>query len=292
MQTPPAAAPPPRLPQLADPADYDMGPLLEVQRALVTLCAARADCLAILALPRHFGRRQALDWCTEMMGTPDFVDGIPLSYAAVYHPWLEQAETLPAQGAPLRTPALLRAVPPEGAVCGMAAVRTLRRGAWIAPANEALHGVVRLDPPLTSADWAALFDRGVNVVRQQPGRFALLSAHTLSSDPLLLQISVRRLLIYLRKLALRRGRHYVFENNTPRFRQTVQTAFERTLTALARRGALAAFEVSTGSEYNSENDEFNGRLIIAIKVAPTNPIEFITVVMLRAGDSLLEVLER
>jgi len=100
------------------------------------------------------------------------------------------------------------------------------------------------------------------------------------------------LLIYLRKLALRRGEKYVFENNTPRFRQTVQVSFERSLTALMRRGALAAFEVSTGREANTENDEFNGRMIVTIKVAPTNPIEFITVVMLRAGDTLLEVLER
>lgn len=292
IQPPPPAAEPLRLPQLEAPADYDMGPLLEVQRALVTLCASRADCLAVLALPRHFERRQVLDWCTEISGTPDFADGTPLSYAAVYHPWLEQPETLAAQPPALRSAGPLRAAPPDGAVCGMVAARERSRGAWIAPANEALHGVVRLEPSLSTDDWAALFDRRVNVVRQQPGRFALLSAHTLSTDSLLLQISVRRLLIFLRKLALRRGQRYVFENNTPRFRQTVQAAFERTLTGLARRGALAAFEVSTGPEYNSENDEFNGRLIVAIKVAPTNPIEFITVVMLRAGDSLLEILER
>jgi hypothetical protein len=284
------------LPTLETPQEYNqpdgsgtMSGLLAVQRALINLCAAQADRMAILTLPRHFTRREALEWHTQLSETPEFYDGgalwAPLSYAAVYHPWLEIREETTPQLAPLR------ALPPDGAVCGMIAARELARGPWIAPANESLRGVVRLDPPLSTGDWEALFNRRINLVRQQPGRFTLLSAHTLCRDRLLLQISVRRLLIYLRKLALRRGEKYVFENNTPRFRQTVQVSFERALTTLMQRGAMAAFEVSAGREYNSEQDEFNGRLIVAIKIAPTTPIEFITVVMLRAGDSLLEVRE-
>jgi phage tail sheath protein FI len=103
---------------------------------------------------------------------------------------------------------------------------------------------------------------------------------------------VRRLLIFLRKLALRRGMQYVFESNDERFRQRVQASFERTLAALASRGALSAFEVSTGDDLNTPNDVDNGRFLIALKIAPTTPIEFITVVLLRSGEDLLQVLER
>jgi phage tail sheath protein FI len=99
-------------------------------------------------------------------------------------------------------------------------------------------------------------------------------------------------LIFLRKAALRRGQQFVFESNNERFRQQVQVSFERLMAALVERGALAAFQVVTSEEVNTPNDAYNGRFIVALKVAPTLPIEFITVVMLRAGESLLEILER
>src|SRR5690606_37011771 len=124
----------------------------------------RADCMAILTLPHHFGRRESLEWQTQITQTPEFFDGAPLSYAAVYHPWLEIREESTPELAPLR------ALPADGAVCGMIAARELARGPWIAPANESLRGVVRLDPPLSTYDWEALFNRQINLVRQQPGR--------------------------------------------------------------------------------------------------------------------------
>ena len=53
----------------------------------------------------------------------------------------------------------------------------------------------------------------------------------------------------------------------------------------------SAFEVITDSSVNTQNDYDNGRFIIAIRVAPTLPIEFITVVLLRTGEDLLQVIE-
>ncbi len=260
--------------------------LLAVHRALITLCAARADMLALLSLPEHFTTRETLDWERELSGTPAFRDGTALSYAAAYHPWVLSREEATPDLAPLR------AAPPDGAVGGMIAARELARGPWIAPANVPLRGVVGLTPALTSGDWAALFDARLNVVRQGPGAFSLLSAHTLSGDRLLVHISVRRLLIFLRKLALRRGMRYVFESNNEQFRRRVQASFERTMTELAARGAITAFEVVTDATLNTPNDIDNGRFLIALKIAPTLPVEFITVVLLRSGEGLLDVLER
>jgi hypothetical protein len=274
------------LPVLTPPAAYDVAPLLQVQRALVTLAAARADVLALLSLPGHFGTRAALDWQQRLTDPLSGTDGVVLSYAAAYHPWGE----VPEEATPTLAP--LRAVPPDGAVGGLIAARTRARGAWIAPANVALRGIVDLAPALGASDWEQLFNARLNVLRQQPGVFTPLSAHTLSPNRLLLQVSVRRLLIFLRKLALRRGMQYVFESNDERFRQRVQASFERTLAALASRGALSAFEVSTGDDLNTPNDVDNGRFLIALKIAPTTPIEFITVVLLRSGEDLLQVLER
>ncbi len=274
------------------PADaYQVDLLLDVQKALVTLCAARADVVAVLSLPQHFGRHEAVDWQqaleARLLGETVTADDLNmLSYTAAYHPWLQIPEAVTPELAPLR------AMPPEGACCGMIAARELVRGAWIAPANVPLRGIVALTPEITKADWAALFDARINIVRQLPGQFTLMSAHTLSYDNMLVQISVRRLLIFLRKLALRRGMRYVFESNTERFRRRVQTGLENTLNTLVTRGGIVAFEVVTDESVNTQNDIDNGRFLIAIKVAPTLPIEFITVILLRTGEDLLNVIER
>src|SRR5207248_8127190 len=140
----------------------------------------------------------------------------------------------------------------------------LVRGPWIAPANVPLRGIVALTPEITKTDWAALFDARINLVRQLPGQFTLMSAHTLSYDHMLVQISVRRLLIFLRKLALRRGMRYVFESNTERFRQRVQASFESTLNTLVARGGIVAFEVVTDESINTPDDFDNGRFLIAL----------------------------
>jgi Phage tail sheath C-terminal domain len=277
------------LPIIETPDEYrpeELRALMDVQHALVNFCAARADVVGILSLPLHFKRREVVGWQEKFTGMPEFLDGVPLSYSAVYHPWLQVHEEEPS------AQVLLRNVPPDGAVCGMIAARELARGPWIAPANVPLLGVVGLNPALATADWVALFNGQVNVVRQQPGTFTLMSAHTLSLEGTFLQISVRRLLIFLRKLALLRGMRYVFEPNNERFRESVQTSFELTLRTMAERGAITAFEVVTGSEINTQNDYDNGRFLIELKVAPTIPIEFITIVLLRVGEDLLEVIER
>ena len=53
--------------------------------------------------------------------------------------------------------------------------------------------------------------------------FRVMSAHTLSDDPALMQVSVRRLLILLRKMAVKRGMDLVFENNHKRLREVTRT---------------------------------------------------------------------
>ncbi|MCS6844224.1 MAG: hypothetical protein NZ528_07875 [Caldilineales bacterium] len=273
------------LPAVRPAEAYDVAALLAVHEALVTLCAARADALAVLSLPEHFQRREVLAWAQQLRASGNLTESNALSYAAVYHPWLQTPERVTPELAPLR------AAPPDGAVCGMIAARELARGPWIAPANVPLRGVVGLIQAVGEADALALFDAQANLLRQQQGTFSPLSAHTLSLDRLLVQVSVRRLLIFLRKLALRRGMRYVFEPNNERFRRRVEAAFERTLTALTAQGALTAFQVVTGEGLNTPNDVDNGRFLIALKVAPSLPIEFITVMLVRAGEGVLRAVE-
>jgi hypothetical protein len=261
---------------------YDEGSLLEVQQALITLCAARADAVAVLSVPRHYTTDQVVLW-HQAVTSRGRVSGAPLSYAGYWHPWLQVVE--PA------TPQLarLRATPPDGTVCGTIAARENSRGVWVAPANLPIRGAVGLTPTLPGSDCVSLFNHHANLVVQKPGKFVSLSAHTLAGDASLLQISVRRLLILIRKVALRRGMRYVFEPNTDRFRNLVRLSFERLLTALQRLGAFVDFQVDTGSGVNTAEDIANGRLAVALRVAPTNPIEFITITLVRSGEGLFDV---
>lgn len=274
------------LPEQWEAAEHDDAALLDVQRALIRLCAARADIVTLLSLPQHYNVQAAGQWQQELTSTPEFFDGNPLSYAAAYHGWLAVREETTPSLAPLRY------LPPDGFVAGMIAAREILRGAWIAPANVALQRAADLQPNFKDEAWLALYQRQMNIVRRQPGRFALMSALTLSRDNQLRQLNVRRLLILLRKLALREGQRYVFETNNERFRALVQTYFENILNRILERGGLQAFQVVTNEEINTPNDYDNGRFLIALKVAPTLPIEFITITMLRSGNDALSILER
>jgi phage tail sheath protein FI len=266
-----------------------------VQRLVQTFGQARGDVVGVLTLPRHFQKEQCVEWLADfrqVLGLPaqgQFLDGptdlADLSYVAVYHPWLM------APDAPGSTQ--LRAAPPDGAVCGMIAAREQRRQAWVAPANEPLVGVLDLDPELTTADWEELFALQFNLVRPEPRDFRAMSAHTLSDDRSLLQLSVRRLMILLRKLAAERGVDFVFESNHRRFRDGVRVMLENLLRSLFERGAFAgaapeqAYRVATGDDVNTPEGIDQGRFVAEVRVAPSQPMEFLTVLLTRTGEGQL-----
>jgi phage tail sheath protein FI len=186
---------------------------------------------------------------------------------------------------PGRSP--LRPVPPDGAVAGEVAATELTRGVWVEPAGRPLAGIVGLDP-LDPATTLALFDRGLNPLRRRPAGFAATSAHSVSAERALLQLSVRRLLILVRKLALREGTRLVFEPDDERFRAQVAATFTRVLERLRGAGALVAYQVVVEPlATRSLADE--GKVRIDLKLAPTSPIEFMTVTLLRAGEGLVQV---
>jgi hypothetical protein len=285
--------------------DYSPSTLLAVQRALLRLCGARADMLAILSLPEHY-REDAAIMHLEALKPPRYDDSTTtkpadqssvlgltlgeqaaLNYGAVYHPWLEGRE------AGLE----FRRTPPDGAACGVLARRALSRGAWIAPANEPWRGVVALAPALAAERRLDLQEARINLVRQEPRAFLTLCADTLSPEPDLRFIHVRRLLILLRRLALKLGATYVFEPNDASFRRLVQRNFEALLEDLFHRGAFAgktagsSFQVVTSDELNTPQNIEQGRFIVELRVAPAQPLTFVTLRLVQSGAGRLAVVE-
>jgi len=259
--------------------------LLSVHEALARFCAARGDLLALLSLPAHFRATEAVDYQQELRRR--LVDEAE-SYAALYHPWLTTLSEDPDIGE-------ARTQPPEGAVAGVFARRARARGAWVAPANEGLRAVAGLEPELSLAAWEELFAVQVNLVREDPRGFMPLSAFTLSEDPDLRQINVRRLLILLRRVVWREGNRLVFEPNSTALRARLQTQFTRLLEDLFTRGAFAgrtpaeAFRVAVDDSLNPAESVELGRLIVEIQVAPSRPLQFLTVRLVQAGLESLAV---
>jgi phage tail sheath protein FI len=251
--------------------------LIDVQCALVRLCAALGDRMALLSLPDHFDESEAVAHASVLRAR---LEPLAHSYGAVWHPWLTSRD--PRSGELLSSP-------PEGATAGVMAARALARGAWIAPANEPIQGVIALDPTLPRAALQALQDAAVNVIRQEPSGFICLDADTLSGDDDVRPVNVRRLLILLRRAALGTGNRYVFEPNGERLRRAVKRGFEAMLEQMFARGAFAgrrakdAFRVTTDTSVNPPQGVEAGRFLAEIRVAPSRPLSFLTLRLLQRG---------
>jgi len=277
------------------PEDFTPDVLLAVQRSLLRMCAARGDLVCLLSLPAHYREDTAIDHLqllkADVVSPASHVRPLTsgetnnLTYGAMFHPWLIEREEDNADQ--------LTRMPPCGAVAGLFADRALNRGAWIAPANQPMRGVVALDPPINPARRLDLQEARINLVRQEPRGFLVLDAETLSDDPDLVQMNVRRLLILLRRQALRLGASYVFEPNSPAFRRAVDRGFTQMLDGMFERGAFAgataatAYQVVTDDSLNTPQSVDQGRFIVELKVAPSLPMTFLTIRLIQTSDRSL-----
>lgn len=276
---------------------------LAVQRAVLRMCAARGDLLAALALPEGLREAEALAYLADltMPGAPALAyrrdaasppawidvpaigagEAVALSYGAAYHPWLVGREET--------RPELLRRTPPDGAICGQMARRALARGAWVAPANSPLAQVAALTPPIARERRLELFAAQLNLIRHEPRGFVALSADTLSGDPELRPINVRRTLMLLRRLALRYGHAFSFEPSGPELRRLARADFEAILDRLFVAGAFAgrvpaeAYQVVVDDRPLAADA---ARLLIELRVAPARPMVFLTVRLVRRGEAV------
>ncbi len=293
--------------------EYTARDLLEVHRALIRMCAARGDLLAVLSAPRHFRQEEMLEYIAALtpggaepitrrvrgedgnLNVPALTPGESraLSYAALYHPW-PAARTTPGDGE-TSPPASFQ--PPDGPITGLIARQTLEKGAWFAPANEPLVDALALEPELNRDQWSELTRARVNVVRRTSRGFLAMNADTLSMDGELSPITTRRLLILLRRLALREGSHYVFEPNDEDFRDGVRRQFERFLSDMYARGAFAgstaesAWRVVADASVNTPESVDRGRFIVELRVAPSRPLAFLKVRLVQSGPNRTRVQE-
>ena len=156
----------------------------------------------------------------------------------------------------------------------MIAARELARGVWVAPAGVPLRGAGRASTPALDrrATTVRLFDAHANLVRQRPGSFSPDQRAHPGRRPTLLQLSVRRLLILLRKIALRLGAALRLRGQQrPVPRSWSASGSSGSSTELAERGALHAFRVVTDDGVNTADDRGRPAGRRRLQIAPDQP---------------------
>lgn len=272
---------------VADDPDALGQRLRRVQVPLLRLCAATQDWFAVLSLPRDFRAAEAGDHARALTSLAPGFGGIDalgvaedraLSYGALYHPWLATQQN---QG--------LSATAPDGAVAGLYAARATARGAWIAPATDLIADMIGLDPALPDGDLPGLDAAQVNAIRRVPAGFTMLDEDTLSSDADWRQVHVRRLMMLLRRTALRRGFTYVFEPNGDVVRRAITRSFSTMLDDLETRGAFASGQPGGAWRVQlpeAANDRDEGRLTVEIAVSPASALRTLTLRLTQVGNRL------
>jgi phage tail sheath protein FI len=229
--------------------------------AMAAHCAERKDRFCILHSPQAVVPHAAHE------------PPVRSSFAAYCHPWLIVSR--PDGNS-------TQAVPPSGHVAGAYARTDTEKGVWVSPAGAAIRGAAALSQEVTEADAALLVDRGIDVLRNVPGRgMVVWGARTTSEDPEWKYVSVRRLLIFLEQ-SLSRGLQWtVFEPNGSALCETVRAAIEGFLLGLWRSGALMgnrpeqACFVRCDRTTMTQDDIDSGRLVAVVGVAPVRPAEFV-----------------
>jgi uncharacterized protein len=194
-------------------------------------------------------------------------------YGAFYYPWITISD--PQTGA-------RKDVPPGGHVLGIYARSDSERGVFKAPGNEIVRGAIELTADTDDGKQELLNPRGINAIRQFPGRgIRLWGVRTLSSDGLWKYVSVRRLFIFLERSIYESTQWVVFEPNDDKLWARVTDTIRLFLRAQWRGGALfgrteqEAFFITCDRTTMTQDDILNGRLICEIGIAPVRPAEFV-----------------
>lgn len=284
--------------QLTDREAYQETELLAVHTALMRLCASRGDAVALLALPEHFRENQAV-LAAQALKPSLHVENVARRFGTV--PALNASETETARHAALFYPWIIlsnlhtqssdrrlannRNLPGLGAVAGKLAAIATERGVWISAANKVFREVLGTLADVPPASFSNLTRQQINVLSRDPRGIIAATMDTLSGGSEFHSLSVRRLFDLLVRLIRREGVQHVFEPNSVDFRNRVHHFWDRLLSRLYQRGALRgrstseAYQVITDGSLNTPQAQDQGKFFVELRIAPSQPMRFIRVLL-------------
>jgi phage tail sheath protein FI len=191
-------------------------------------------------------------------------------------------------------------LPAAPAVVGVYAQVDNSSGVWTAPANVSIVNAVDLEQQINATDQGAMnvdakFGLSVNVIRSFPGRGPAIiwGARTLAgNDNEWRYIPVRRLFFMVEQSIKNAIEPFVFAANDNNTWTKVKAMIGNYLTSLWKKGALMgatakdSFYVYVGlGETMTEDDIWNGRMIVQVGLAAVRPAEFIILQFLQLMQS-------
>jgi hypothetical protein len=278
---PPAipAPPPPFAPIFEATPLLDPASALAVQQSLVEHCELRGDRIAVLDPPRGGGagalydRPELLDWRQRFDS----------SYACCYFPWVAVSDPI------ARLPDRLRDVPPSGHALGQFAAADADPSLG-APANRPLACVSAVPRTVDDEEHALLNEAGINAILARPGRrIRIMGARTMSSRSDWTQLSVRRLILRLKRSLALTLRWAVFEPADAAFETSLVAAIESLLEREWQERRLAGSSVEEAFLVQVERSQAmsdSGQFVVNIAVAPVVPAEFVMLRLVRSLDRL------
>ncbi len=258
----------------------DLSTIGMLQSRVVDFCEATQGLIALLDVPPGLSQQRLEQWRARF----------DTGWAAAYHPWLQPSRRQHEDLAAARSRP--RRVPPSAVAAGIVARRELERGIQFGPANELARQVINLLEQQPEGRVDALHPLGVNCFVREAAGISLVSARTLSRERDWRQLSVRRLMLMLRRTLLVETQWAVFEPNGPTLWRDLQHAIDSLLRGLFRVGAFAGRTEAESYFVRLMNEPWRldrGELLIEIGVAPAEPLEFILVRLRRDGDGTLSL---
>lgn len=264
-----------------DPAiPDDLERITTLQTRLVEFADQMRSFVVLLDVPPGLTERRILNWRVRFQS----------SYAAAYHPWLfvVRRDDLRNTRVPL---------PPSAAAAGLIAQVENAFGVPHGPANVLAAQVLDVREHVSPAQHAELHPLGLNVYLLERDGVRLTGARTLSIDPDVRQLSVRRVLVLIRRTLEEQMQWVVFEPNNSslraELRQLISLYLRQLFTAGAFQGATEdeSFFVRCDDSNNPARTTDLGQLLVEIGVAPAEPLEFILLRLSRDADGSLTVSE-
>jgi hypothetical protein len=259
----------------------ELAQIISLQNRLVAFAELLRSFVVLLDVPPKLNQRKMLSWRTAFNS----------SYAAAYHPWLQVTRLDDQRNALIH-------IPPSAVAAGIIAQRELVLGVPHGPANVIAAEIVNVDEAISPARHDELHQASINVYLRERDGVRLTAARTLSREFTYRQLSVRRLMLLLRKTLEERTQWIVFEPNNAALRAEVRHLLRGYLSQLFSLGAFRgateaeAFFIRCDEVLNSQRVIDAGQLIAEIGVAPTEPIEFILLRLARDGDGTLTIQEQ
>lgn len=256
--------------------------VIALQQRVQDFCEQTQNHIALLDVPPGLSQDRIEYWRAQF----------DCAWLAAYHPWL--VPTRREHDLDEAAQDRLRHMPPSAVAAGIIARREFERGIQYGPANEVARQIVHVAEPQPIGRADALHPINVNCFVRESQGIVLVAARTLSLDSDWRQLSVRRLMLMLRRTLLVQMQWAVFEPNGPRLWRDLRYAIESLLRMLYRAGAFAGRSEAESFFVHLRTEPARldrGELLVEIGVAPAEPLEFILVRLRRDGDGTLNLEE-